>query len=86
MKNNTNTFDACLLSIGTVYSLANIEQILGVIILIIQLVWILAKLGVKIFNAIKEKTPEKQIEETIESTVDDIQEAIDFFGNGKTDG
>lgn len=45
--------DVCLLTVGTATGLANIEHILGIIILVIQLAWLLTKLIVKIVNAIK---------------------------------
>lgn len=47
--------DIGLLSIGTTYSIANIEQVLGVIILFVQLIWLLTKIIIKVYNNIKNK-------------------------------
>lgn len=79
MLNETRIVDSCLLMVGTAYSLANIENILGVFILIIQAIWITVKLIVKIVNAIKNKRLPKDIENDVGSViniVEDIKEAI----------
>lgn len=57
MGNTEKCVDTFLLTVGSLYSLANIEHILGIIILVIQLVWIVAKLVIKIVNAIKHGEP-----------------------------
>lgn len=79
MLNETRVVDSCLLMVGTAYSLANIENILGVFILIIQATWITVKLIVKIVNAIKNKRLPKDIDNDVGSViniVEDIKEAI----------
>ena len=55
MSNVNRTVDSCLLAIGGAYSLANIETVLGIIILCIQLTWIVAKIVSKIYYRIKNK-------------------------------
>ena len=72
----TNTVDCCLIAIGSFYSLANVEQMLGIIILAIQLIWIITKLTVKIVNTIKNKEP-------IDNINNDVKEAIDILDNFK---
>ena len=62
--NKENVFDGCLLTISTTYSLANIEQILGIIILIIQILWISSRLTIKIIEKHREK---KSLSEFIKS-------------------
>ena len=72
MANTEKVIDGCLLSIGSAYSLANIEHILGIIILIIQLLWIATKLTVKIVNAVKNKIPLELFDDDVGSVVGQI--------------
>ena len=75
----TSIVDGCLLSLGTIYSLANIEQILGVLILVVQLVWLSFKVGVKIYNTIKNKKPIQTNDEDVEEIkelYEDLKEKI----------
>lgn len=80
MKNVENVVDVAMLTVGSTYSLANIEHILGVIILIIQLTWILTKLIVKIVNTAKSNGSldalDKNVDDVIEK-LEDIKENID---------
>ena len=52
-----NAIDTTLLSIGSVYSLTNIREILGIIILCIQIIWFTLKIFFKIYRSIKNKHP-----------------------------
>lgn len=62
-----NTIDTALISIGSVYSLTNIREILGIIILCIQIIWFTLKIFFKIYRSIKNKHP-------LDLTNDDINE------------
>lgn len=79
MNNTENIIDVCLLTIGSAYSLANLEHILGVIILVLQLVWILSKFINKIVKSIKKKKM-PQIEEhevkELQNVLEDLSEVI----------
>ena len=44
-----------MIAAGTIYSIDNIEQILGLIVLFVQLIWLLIKLGFKVYTSIKNK-------------------------------
>ena len=71
--------DTVLLSIGSIYSLANIEHILGIIILVIQLLWILTKLTVKVIEAIKNKDDLNAFDPDVENIIgslEDIRESL----------
>lgn len=81
--------DASFITIGMTYSLANIETILGVIILAIQLVWILFKCATKIFQFIKKKITFKELSENIDETVEHLESIREevrdtYVGNDKT--
>ena len=75
MHNKESIIDTVLLTIGSTYSLANIEHILGIIILVIQLAWIMCKLVVKIINTIKSKQPLETCDKDVGSVIDTI---VDF--------
>lgn len=84
MSNWERNIDVCLLSIGSAYSLANIESILGIIILVIQLIWFTIKFVSKIVNAIKSGSSVVEVisenaDEFIE-IVDDVRDAINKEG------
>lgn len=72
-----NIADKCLLTIGTVVGLANIEHILGIVILIIQIAWILTKLVVKVINYIKSDKPLDSLDGDVDSVIDKIDEFKD---------
>ena len=55
MKNVTNVIDYVLIGSGVCISLIDIQQWLSIIILVLDVIWILGKLGFKIYTAIKEK-------------------------------
>ena len=55
MGNLEKIIDGCLLTIGTATGLANIEHILGIVLLVIQLLWFIVKLLIKIVNSLKNK-------------------------------
>lgn len=65
--------DVCLLTVGTVTGLANIEHILGIIILVIQLAWLLTKLIVKIVNAIKNNESLDTLDDDVGSVVGQLE-------------
>ena len=76
----TDIVDCTLLSVGTLYSLENIEHILGVIILVIQLAWLCTKLGVAIYKKIKSGGNLSELDGDvgqITGTLGDIIDAVD---------
>ena len=62
--------DTTLLSIGSLYSLVNLEQILGIIILVIQIVWVSYKLCAKIYSKIAHK-------KEVQITNDEVHELLE---------
>lgn len=71
--------DVCLISTGGAYSLANIESILGITILIIQLGWLLTKFVLKVYKYIKGKRNLDELDndfEQIKFTIEDVVESI----------
>lgn len=69
--------DGCLLAVGTFTGLANIQQILGIIILVIQLAWIVVKLAVKIVDNIKSGESLDKLDGDVGSVIDQIGEFKD---------
>lgn len=79
MSDIKNYIDYGLLALGTTYSLANIETILGIIILSIQAAWLLTKLVLKIVHAIKNKLPIECLDDDVSIFIDkvaDLKDAI----------
>lgn len=57
-----------LIALASLFGLANMESILGIIILAFQLVIILYKFGVKIYNKIKKKEYDSLLEDIEQAT------------------
>lgn len=55
MSDHERIMDGVILATNTTYSLANIESTLGIILLILQIVWILSKFLIKLYDTIKRK-------------------------------
>lgn len=79
MLKSTAPIDYLLLVVGSAYSLANIEEVLGIIILVIQLSWIVAKLVFKIIEAIKQKKIPHDIGDDVKDTIDAIEDIRDVL-------
>ena len=79
MSKTTLAIDSCLLALGTTYSLANIRETIGVIILIVELAWIVTKLVIKIVDAIKNKKSIEDINEDVEDLVDKLEDVVDII-------
>ena len=74
MKETVKFVDTFLLTTGIFYSLANIEQILGIIILIVQIMWF----AVKIFYKIKDHLADGHLsEEEYQDVNNDIKDFND---------
>jgi F0F1-type ATP synthase membrane subunit b/b' len=67
----SNIVDTVLIAFGLTYAISDIESILGITILIVQLVWILAKAIVRIYNAIKEKNG-KEVTDSLNDLSEDL--------------
>lgn len=74
MTNTERIIDSCLLAVGSFYSLTNIREVLGIVILIVQLLWLLFKLIAKIGNSLKENKP-------LEFDDKDVEEFTEYINN-----
>ena len=63
---------------GGIYGLANIQTVLGIIVLILSIFNILFKMGVAIYNAIKKREIEA-ISNVIDSSINEINEKVEDF-------
>ena len=79
MDKTINFIDGFLLTVGSAYSVANIKEVLGVVILVIQLLWLLAKLLIRIYTAIENKEPIDDVSEDVEDIVENITNIKDFI-------
>lgn len=64
-----NIIEDVLIASGLTISLMDVQQILSVILLVFNVIWILVKCGVKVYEHIKEKN--------IHAVVDDIEQTKD---------
>lgn len=82
MEKHKETIEATMLTIGTTYSLSNIEDILGVIILLIQLIWIISKIIYLIYKSkkTKHKITSTEVKQQVIEAVEDLTEWGDSDG------
>ena len=69
--NGSKFVDNVLIAIGLAFAISDIESILGIIILIVQLLWILTKAIVRIYHAVKEKNS-KEVTDSIKDLSEDL--------------
>ena len=77
MKDINAIVDTTLLTVGTVYSLDNLDHILGIIIMVLNIVWLLTKLVVKVVNTIKSRGNLDELDDEVEGIVDILEENLD---------
>lgn len=85
MGKTKNVIDWVLLTVGSTWSLANIEQALGIIILSIQLLWILIKGIVMITDKIKANQPLDELDDEINDIVSGLSNIKDVIEDLKED-
>ena len=71
-----------LITAGITVSLIDIQQILSILLLVFNVIWILVKAGVRIYEHIKEKNI-KAIENDVKDAKDEIEELKDKCDSGK---
>ena len=69
---NINIFEDVLIGLGLTVSIADIQNFLSVILLIFNIVWIIVKFGVKIYNRIKNKDYDG-IENDVKETKEELE-------------
>ena len=74
MNKSVDFIDYTLIVLGTSISIANLQELLGVILLCIQIIWLLIKLIVKIATTIKNKGNLNDLD-------DDVNELANTIGN-----
>lgn len=83
MGETEKVVDVCLLTVGTATGLANIEHILGIIILVIQLAWLITKLVVKIVNTVKNKENLDTLDDDVGSVIGQMEIFKDSLNSGE---
>lgn len=74
MKNTVISYiDYGLLAVGVTWGLENIESALGILILVIQLVWLLIKLGSKIYAYFKGTLTEEEVNDAVEEITKELE-------------
>ena len=85
MGETEKVVDVCLLTVGTATGLANIEHILGIIILVIQLAWLLTKLIVKTVIAIKHNESLDNLDDDVGSVIGHLKSIKDIQNSNEVD-
>lgn len=62
--------DAVFLTAGTTYGIANISDVLGIIVLSLQVVWLATKIIVKVVRHIKEGKELAEIDDEVDGLID----------------
>ena len=83
--NGYKIVDNILITIGLVFAISDIESILGIIILIVQIIWILAKAVVRIYHAIKKKNT-KEVTDSLKDLSEDLTDLKDSLPNERKEG
>lgn len=72
MKNNIiNAIDSVLIVLGVGVGLDTIESLLGIIILVIQILWILSKFAIRIYHNIKNKNYD-DVDDALKDSIDEL--------------
>lgn len=82
MRDAEKIIDVCLLTVGTATGLANIEHILGIIILVIQIAWLFTKFIVKVFNTLKNNESLDILDDDVGSVINslkNVQSTLNFM-------
>lgn len=66
---NEKVFDGVLLAAGSMWSLANLEETLGVVLLIIQITWLLIKFIDKLIYTIRNKDDLSSMDEQVSQII-----------------
>lgn len=74
------TVDTILVLLGTTYSLTDIRNVLGVIILVVQLVWFGSRLVLQIIDRCKTGETAK-IDADVNTFIEDIKKLSDSLGD-----
>lgn len=80
--------DTFLTTIGLTYGLAQIHEILGIVILVLNICWMIGRLAYNVYIKVKNKDF-KGIEEDVNKTLDDltsIKDSIEQKEKEKEDG
>ena len=83
MGESEKAVDSFLLVVGTATGLANIEHILGIIILVIQLAWLVTKLVVKIVNTVKNNESLDTLDDDVGSVIGQMEIFKDSLNSGE---
>lgn len=76
MNKILSTFNKIIDSIGLIYGITNLQEILGVIVLILTIINILTGYGFKIYDKIKNKKY-NEIPNEVNNAINEIKDEID---------
>ena len=82
MKNTLNVIEDVSIGLGVTIGIAQIETILGIIVLVFQIILIIYKCIMKIVEHVKSKNL-KEIENDLQETIDDLEKLSDKTKDGK---
>lgn len=83
MERISKIVEPLLLTTGVAYGLNNIQTILGVVIMVLQLGWLLAKLVIKIIDTIKSRGKLDDIKPDLDEVIDKLDEIKERYHHGE---
>lgn len=84
--NKDNIIDSVLLTLGTAFSLSNIESLLGIVILIVQIMWLSFKLIYSLKNNVKHDKPIEELDDEFNDVIKKITELKNEVDNKEQNG
>lgn len=82
---NANTVDYIVMSAGTIFGIANIEHILGIVLLVIQIAWFMTKLIYSSYKSIKENEDLSHLDDEVDEFTDTINSIKDKIAKDRAE-
>lgn len=83
-KETANGIDICLIAFGTLFGISDVRSILGIVILVVQIIWVTLKVIFAIRDHIKSKDAEGIVEDA-RQYADDLTKIYNDSGKKEDD-
>ena len=76
MKKYTNIFENVLISLGISVSLVDIQNVLSIVLLVFELLWVTAKIIIKLKSYLKDGVLDEKEKEDLKCSIDELGNVI----------
>lgn len=76
MKKYTNIFENVLISFGISVSLVDIQNVLSIVLLVFELLWVTAKIIIKLKSYLKDGVLDEKEKEDLKGSIDELGNVI----------